>query len=395
MFNTSPLFKINHEAPERVIVNQGGTASGKTYSILQVLFVIAIMTPGQVITVVGQDIPNLKKGAYRDAKMIWANSPALQAWCGKPNETERVFTFLNGSLIEFTSYTDEQDAKSGKRDYLFVNEANGVKYEIFRQLDIRTRKKVFIDYNPSARFWVHEELIGKPGVRLVISDHRHNPFLSREEHEKIEGIKDPQFFKVYARGLTGKIEGLLFPEDDLRFEDFSTVDFSLAAFTFSVGDPADRGGDFYAMPFLSVFIIDNDIAVYVRRPLFNKHGIEANTSVILDRVREMNVEQVFVECNGGWVSHAVAIKNAIKSQTTVKPYANDINKLVRIFSHHEFIIRHFVFDANYKRDPEYAAFMRNVTTFLREGKNENDDAPDVLASTAQILKIKYRGFLHG
>jgi predicted phage terminase large subunit-like protein len=392
MFETSVLYKANMDATERVVVNQGGTSSGKTYSILQLLFTIAIMKPLQVVTVVGQDIPNLKKGAYRDAKAIYGSSDVVRKWFGKPNETERVFTCRNGSIVEFTSYTDEQDAKSGKRDYLFLNEANGIPYEVYRQLEIRTRKKVFIDYNPTAKFWVHEELLGKPDVKLIISDHRHNPFLDEETHARIEGITDPQFFKVYARGLTGKIEGLLFPESELTFEDFTGVDFSEAQYAFAVGDPADRGGDYYSMPFLFVFAIGDTIRVYVRDVLFNKNGIEANTSVIIDKARDMEIEAIFVECNGGWVSHAVALK---RGGTEVHAITNSINKMVRIFSQYEFIIKYFVFDSNYKKKPEYRDFTRNLTTFLKEGKNENDDAPDALATAASIVKSKYKKVLYG
>lgn len=210
MFETSVIYQANLDAAEDVVVNQGGTSSGKTYSIMQLLFTIAMMNSMLVITVVGQDVPNLKKGAYRDAKTIYRKSSDLQKWFYKPNESERIFTCINGSCIEFTSYQDEQDARSGKRDYLFVNEANGISYAIYQQLAIRTRKRIFIDYNPSSRFWVHEELIGKPGVKLIISDHRHNPFLSKEEHLKIESIDDLEFFKVYARGKTGKLQGLVY-----------------------------------------------------------------------------------------------------------------------------------------------------------------------------------------
>lgn len=211
----SRLFKKNLEASERVVVNQGGTSSGKTYSIMQVLYIIAIRERGAVITVVGQDIPNLKKGAYRDAQTIRNGSVELQKWFPYVNEGERIIKCINGSLIEFTSYKDAQDAKSGKRDYLFVNEANGIPYDIYWQLAIRTRRRIYIDYNPSARFWAHDELIGRNGVKLIISDHRHNPFLSDEEHERIEGISDPELHKVYARGKTGKLEGVVLTNWDI------------------------------------------------------------------------------------------------------------------------------------------------------------------------------------
>lgn len=211
----TPLYDYNYDATERVVVNQGGTSSGKTYSIMQVLFVLGMENPGSIITVVGQDIPNLKKGAYRDAKTIRNSSPELLAAYPNLNEGERIFTCLNGSLIEFCSFKDAQDAKNGKRDYLFINEANGIPYDIYWQLAIRTRKKIFIDYNPTARFWVHDEVLGREGVLLIKSDHRINRFIDDELHARIEGISDPELHKVYARGNTGKIEGLVLTNWDI------------------------------------------------------------------------------------------------------------------------------------------------------------------------------------
>ena len=215
LFQVLPLYDANIEAVERTIVNQGGTSSGKTYSIMQVLFTLGMMESRQVITVVGQDIPNLKVGSYRDAKTILESSPILQSWYPTINEGERIIKCVNGSIIEFKSYADAQDAKNGKRDYLFINEANGITYEIYWQLAIRTRKKIFIDYNPSARFWVHDEIIGRDDVRLIISDHRKNYFLTDDEHARIEGIRDEELWKVYARGLTGKVAGLVLTDWDI------------------------------------------------------------------------------------------------------------------------------------------------------------------------------------
>ena len=215
MFDVLPLYNANLLASERVVVNQGGTSSGKTYSIMQVLFMLGMQKPRQVITVVGQDVPNLKKGAYRDAKTILESSPSLQSWWPYINEGERIIKCINGSIIEFSSFKDAQDAKSGKRHYLFINEANGISYEIYWQLAIRTRVRIFIDYNPTARFWVHDELIGRKGVRLIISDHRRNFFLTDEEHARIEGIEDRELWKVYARGLTGMITGLVLTNWDI------------------------------------------------------------------------------------------------------------------------------------------------------------------------------------
>lgn len=211
MFNAGPLFASNYHSTAQTIVNQGGTSSGKTYAILQVLFTRLAQLNRKVCTVVGQDIPNLKAGALRDALDIYAGSPELQQLIKSYNKSERIFEFHNGCVIEFKSYDSAQDAKSGKRDYLFINEAQGVPFPVREELSLRTREQEFIDYNPNAEFWVHEQLLGRPGVQHFITDHRHNPFLMDKQRDKIEALKgkDLELWKVYARGLTGKIEGLV------------------------------------------------------------------------------------------------------------------------------------------------------------------------------------------
>ncbi len=210
MFKSTDVFLSNRNATTDIVINQGGTSSGKTYSILQNLFLHAIENDRAIITVAGQDIPNLKVGPIRDAHNIVENTEGLSNYILEYNKSDRVFTFVNGSIIEFKSYDDAQDAKQGKRDYLFLNEANGVDKIIWDELYIRTKKKSYIDYNPNNEFWVHTDLIGKPNVTLIISDHRHNTFLDQKIHEKIEAIEDPELYKVYARGLTGKLEGVIF-----------------------------------------------------------------------------------------------------------------------------------------------------------------------------------------
>lgn len=213
---TGPLFPKIYTCPKKIIVLQGGTGAAKTVTALQYLATKAIEEKNSVITVIGQDIPNLKKGAIRDFQMYVQDDKEIAPHITDYNKTDRIFTFDNGSLIEFNSYQDEQDAKAGKRDYLFANEANGISWSIFWQQQRRTRKKILIDYNPTSAFWAHEKLLKgtdkefEGRVQLYITDHRHNPFMSQEEHDSIENISDPDLFKVYARGKTGKIKGLIF-----------------------------------------------------------------------------------------------------------------------------------------------------------------------------------------
>ena len=269
-----------------------------------------------VITVVGQDVPNLKKGAYRDAKNILGSSEKLQEEWSSINEGERLIKGKNGSIIEFSSFKDAQDAKSGKRDYLFINEANGISYEVYWQLAIRTRKKVFIDYNPTARFWVHDELIGRKGVRLIISDHRKNYFLTQEEHDRIEGIEDEELWKVYARGLTGKIAGLVLtnwdivdilpPRDEWKMS-CRGLDFGFTNDPSALEHVVLAHGDLWIdEEIYSTGLTNPDIAAKAR-----EYGVDSTQQIVADCAEPKSIREL--QAQGLWVTASPKGQDSIVS----------------------------------------------------------------------------------
>jgi phage terminase large subunit len=207
-----PVFRelCQDESP-KIIILQGGQWSGKTYGTIQKNFFDCYRYPDTVCTVVGRDVPFLKRGAVRDALHIYRETPELKKAITTYNITDRVFNFRNGSLLEFTAYEDEHDARGAKRHRLFINEADRMDWLIAWQLISRTDVQTIIDYNPTAPFWAHEKLMGLPGTKLIISDHRHNPFITERKHAEIEAIRDPELWRVYSRGLTGNLRGTIFP----------------------------------------------------------------------------------------------------------------------------------------------------------------------------------------
>lgn len=220
------IFYQNYYCEADVIINQGGTSSGKTYAIMQVLLMRAIKEPGARITVAGQDIPNLRDGSMMDTETIIESAPFIKHRIKAFNRTEKKYIFKNGSWLQFKSYDGEQDAKNGKRDYLFINEANGISYEIYEQLAVRTKKQVFIDYNPSAKFWAHHKLfplINDPDAPIeivrFISNYTHNDFLPETIKRRIESrADDKEWFRVYGQGYTGKVKNLIFSKWQQAFK---------------------------------------------------------------------------------------------------------------------------------------------------------------------------------
>lgn len=209
-----------------VIVHQGGTSSSKTYSILQWL-VLKAVEKRRVITVIGQDIPNLKAGAMRDLETIVAESEVVQGWITRVHRSEFRWEFFNGSIIEFKSYKDGQDAKSGKRDISFFNEANGILHEVYEEIAVRTKEKVLLDFNANAAFWVHKKLLGEPGVIRLITNYRHNQKIPPKTLKKIlrYRLTNEHRWRVYGLGLTGQVEGIIFPNVEwIKETEFPSID---------------------------------------------------------------------------------------------------------------------------------------------------------------------------
>lgn len=262
-FPVTPLFEWNYTAKEQTIINQGGTNSGKTYSILQVLCMRAIETPKTIITVTSDTLPSLKTGALRDMDDIVNSIPFFENELLSVNKTDKIYYFKNRSFIEFKVFPNEILAqKGGKRDYLFVNEPNRYPYKIFEQLWLRTNKQTFIDYNPRVSFWVHDKLIGEKNVKLLLSNYTHNghfdkdgnwkSFVGASTIEKIESNKIKGFdadgniiddyaanmWNVYGLGKTGQLSGVVFPNvrwvSELPTENIKRVGYGL---DFGYNDP--------------------------------------------------------------------------------------------------------------------------------------------------------------
>lgn len=191
------------------LIHQGGQWSGKTVNILIAYATIATQLKNKLITITSVTSPHLTGGAHQD--FLDFVYPYFQYNIKERNKTHGKFIFDTGSVIEFKAFADDTRALGAKRDFLFINEANLFNELLYFQLESRTRIATIIDYNPAAKFWAHDKVIGKHGATILYSDHRHNNFLPHSQHAKTENIQDPELWKVYARGMTGNVTGLIYP----------------------------------------------------------------------------------------------------------------------------------------------------------------------------------------
>lgn len=195
----------------RGIASKGGTRSSKTWSTLQLLHLLAVSSPNALtISCVAATLPMVKRGMLRDFKSMLL---AEGVWDENSfNKTESCYSYPSGTIIEFFGCDNAGKVHGPARDVLFINEAQGIPREIFRQLDIRTRRKVIIDFNPVRKFWGETEFVGDRYV-TINSTYRDNPYLTKEQVYAIEKNKnDANWWNVYGEGLTGGVEGNVYAE---------------------------------------------------------------------------------------------------------------------------------------------------------------------------------------
>ena len=201
---------------KRLRIVQGGTSSSKTFTILPFLIQYAIQKPKSEISVVSESIPHLKRGALKDFLKImdWTGNLNYNNF----NKSNLTYKFSNGSYIEFFSADQPDKLRGARRDILFINECNNVEFESYQQLAIRTKKFIYLDYNPTNEFWVHTELIGSDIADFTILTYLDNEALEPSIIKEIERAREKaltssywdNWWKVYGLGQVGSLDGVIF-----------------------------------------------------------------------------------------------------------------------------------------------------------------------------------------
>jgi phage terminase large subunit len=219
---TGKVFKWNKDAflrKPRLIANKGGTRSSKTYSIIQLLVLIANVGKKRSIDIVSESLPHLKRGAIKDIDDILRDAGLKEGEAYDINRSDHVYTFrATGTTISFFSADNWAKVKGSRRDILFINEANHINYETYRQLAVRTTETIIIDWNPDSEFWYEEHgLNTEPTTIEIKSTYLDNAFLTDAQIAEIERNRerDPQWWRVYGEGEVGLPTGLIYTDHHL------------------------------------------------------------------------------------------------------------------------------------------------------------------------------------
>lgn len=201
---------------KRIRVVPGGTSAGKTFGILPILIDQAARTPDLEISVVSESVPHLKKGSLKDFKKIMRSTNRWIAdhWHG----TDMKYTFANNAYIEFFSADNDGKVHGPRRNVLYVNECNNIPFDIYHALAIRTDQDIWLDYNPTAPFWVNEELTNDEDAEWLTLTYKDNEALSESIVKEIEKAREKaktssfwaNWWQVYGLGQIGSLEGVVY-----------------------------------------------------------------------------------------------------------------------------------------------------------------------------------------
>lgn len=189
---------------KKIVVEQGGTRSGKTYNILLwIIFHYCAKYTGQTITIARKTFPAVRSSVMRDFFDILKQHELYNEDLHNKSNSEYV---LNGNLVEFVSLDQPQKIRGRKRDLAFLNEANELTFEDWQQIVFRTNGRIILDYNPSDSFhWIYDRVIPREDADFYQTTYMDNPFLDATIVEEIERLKqtDEHYWRVYGLGERG------------------------------------------------------------------------------------------------------------------------------------------------------------------------------------------------
>lgn len=208
---TNVVYKHLLNSKKKIIVEQGGTRSGKTFNILlYLIFNYCLRQSNKTITIARKTFPSVRATVMRDFINILKEHNFYREELHNKSSSEYI---LNNNLVEFISVDQPQKIRGRKRDLLFINEANELEYEDWQQLIFRTTDKIVLDYNPSDEYhWIYDKVLNREDVEFYKTTYNDNPFLNKSIVKEIERLKDTdeQYWQIYGLGEKGISKATIF-----------------------------------------------------------------------------------------------------------------------------------------------------------------------------------------
>lgn len=181
-------------------------------------------------------------------------------------------------------------------------------------------------------------------------------------------------------------KGLLYPIAELN--KFSLKDIATKKPDAIVGftDVADKGSDFLCSVSGLVF----GEFIYINDVVFTQDGVEITEPLVADMIIRNKMDTMHIESNNGGYGFSRNVRDLIrnKSYCSIMAETTTTNKETRIIMNAGYIKQYFYFRDDYEAGSDYDKYMRQLTSYIKLGKNKHDDAADSTTGLAERMKYK-------
>lgn len=202
-----------------------------------------------------------------------------------------------------------------------------------------------------------------------------------EELHKIKAANSYVFETQYMQDPK-PIEGLMYAQ----FRSYTSLPLCEKMVRKNYTDTADTGADYLC----SICYCETKTAMYITDIIFTKRPMEYTEPLTADMLLRNRTEQVYIESNNGGRSFARAVEQRIREDNSIvarqmmfKTFTQSGNKEVRIFSRSAEVQNLIYFPEGW--EVRWAEFANAVKSFRKEGRNQHDDAPDVLTGMCEYF----------
>lgn len=298
IINYTPVFMANKAAYDsglyRFIGNEGSSRSSKSYSLAQLMNIIASQQTKE-ITITSPSLPHLKRGAMKDVLDV------IKDWGlyseKNHNKTDNILRFPHsGSYIEFFGADETDKLRGPGRDILWCNEMNLISQQSYTQLALRTRDVIFGDWNPADEYSYVYPLADNPKNKKIHSTYLNNlAFLTKAQVDEIESLKDADenLWKVYGLGLRGTSTETIYTHWKIceSFPQCDRVAFGLD-FGFNHPNVLTKVGELDDRHYVEEIIYETKLTTDDLVYLIKAAGVTGATPIYCDSARPDTIEEL-------------------------------------------------------------------------------------------------------
>lgn len=241
---TTALRKIT-ALRKRIRGIQGGQGAGKTYSILTILINHAYSCSNKEIFIASAELSKMRITVIKDFVKVMAMFGIFDRsrWVDGT-----LYRFDNSSFIKFIGLDSEDIGKGLRSDVIFINEANKINFETYRELTSRANN-VYIDFNPNSKFWFHTHIMKRDDCDFIKLTFQDNELLGSVERREILRYKEQGYlldeagnhifddnnqpriinqywanmWRVYGLGEVGQVEGRIYTWGVIPYQQYVSL----------------------------------------------------------------------------------------------------------------------------------------------------------------------------